>query len=210
MIDWHNWLHSLIGLIVIVNPLLAIPAFTAMTEGDDDSQRRATANRTALTVASVLSLAALAGSSVLHFFSIDISSFRVGGGILILLMAISMLHAKMSGTRHTDEEAQEASTKEQVGVVPLGIPLLAGPGAISTVIIYAHGRDSGYAIGVLIAEIWLVAGLVWLSLSLGERLARVLGKTGINVATRIMGLLLAAIAVQFITHGLQQLLPGLA
>jgi multiple antibiotic resistance protein len=88
--------------------------------------------------------------------------------------------------------------------------LLAGPGAISTVIIYAHGRDNWYAIGVLIAEIWLVAGLVWLSLSLGERLARVLGKTGINVATRIMGLLLAAIAVQFITHGLQQLLPGLA
>ncbi|MEJ2452885.1 MAG: MarC family protein [Candidatus Thiodiazotropha sp.] len=210
MFDWHGELHSLIGLIVIVNPLLAISAFTAMTTGDDPTQRRATAHRTALTVAAVLSLAALGGETLLRFFGIDIPSFRVGGGILILLMAIAMLHAKMSGARHTDEEANEAQDKAQVGVVPLGIPLLAGPGAISTVIIYAHGRSSWLGSGALLGEIWLVAGLVWLSLALGEQLARVLGKTGINVASRIMGLLLSAIAIQFITQGLQQLLPGLA
>jgi len=210
MIGWHSLLHSLIGLIVIVNPLLAIPAFTSLTQGDDPARRRVTAHRTALTVATVLSLAALGGESVLHFFSIDIPAFQVGGGILILLMAIAMLHARMSGARHTDEEADEAQEKAQVGVVPLGIPLLAGPGAISTVILYAHDRSGWLSTGLLVAEIWLVAGLVWLSLALGERLARVLGRTGINVASRIMGLLLAAIAVQFITQGLQQLLPGLA
>ncbi len=210
MIGWHSLLHTLIGLIVIVNPLLAIPAFTSMTQGDDPEQRRVTAHRAALTVAIVLSLAALGGESLLHFFAIDIPAFQVGGGILILLMAIAMLHARMSGARHTDEEADEAHEKAQVGVVPLGIPLLAGPGAISTVIIYAHDRNGCLDTGVLVAEIWLVAGLVWLSLALGERLARVLGKTGINVASRIMGLLLAAIAVQFITQGLRHLLPGLA
>jgi multiple antibiotic resistance protein len=210
MIDWHTWLHSLIGLIVIVNPLLAIPAFTTMTQGEDPMQRRATAHRTALTVAAVLSLSALGGEYVLRFFSIDIPAFQVGGGILILLMAIAMLHAKMGGTRHTAEEADEAQDKSQVGVVPLGIPLLAGPGSISTVIIYAHAQHGVLGTGTLVVEVWMVAGLVWLSLALGDRLAHVLSKTGINVATRIMGLLLAAIAVQFITQGLQHLLPGLA
>ena len=128
---------------------------------------------------------------------------------MILLMAIAMLHARMSGARHTDEEADEAHEKEQVGVVPLGIPLLAGPGAISTVIIYAHAGTGWAGTGLLVLEVWLVAGLVWLALRVGDRVAVVLGTTGMNIATRIMGLLLAAIAVEFITHGLKVLLPGL-
>jgi multiple antibiotic resistance protein len=200
----------LIGLMVIVNPLLAVPAFAALTGGEDHTQRRTTAYHAALTVAVVLSASALGGQALLHLFGISVPAFQVGGGILILLMAIAMLHARMSGARHTEEEADEAQEKEQVGVVPLGVPLLAGPGAISTVIIYAHNGTGWLYTGVLVAEIWLVAGLVWLSLHLGEGVARVLGTTGLNIATRIMGLLLAAIAVGFITHGLRVLLPGLA
>ncbi len=209
MTDWHAWLRTLVGLVVIVNPLLAASAFAALTGGENPVQRRATAHRAALTVALVLTASALGGRVLLRLFGISVPAFQVGGGILILLMAIAMLHARMSGARHTDEEADEAQGKDQVGVVPLGIPLLAGPGAISTVIIYAQG-GGWLSTGVLLAEIWLVAGLVWLSLHLGEGLARVLGSTGMNIATRIMGLLLAAIAVGFVTSGLKTLLPGLA
>lgn len=208
--EGHSWLHMLIGLVVIVNPLLAIPVFTSLTGSENPSQRRSTANQTALTVAIVLVIAALTGQALLHLFGISVEAFKVGGGILILLMAISMLHAKMSGARHTEEEADEAQGKEQVGVVPLGIPLLAGPGSISTVIIYAHDGGGWAHTGILVAEILLVATLVWLALRLGVGVAKVLGNTGMNIATRVMGLLLAAIAVGFITNGLKVLLPGLA
>ena len=210
MNGWHAWLHSLIGLLVIVNPLLAVPAFTVLTGGEDSAERKATANQAALTVAIVLTLSVLGGQAVLRFFGIGIPAFQVGGGVLILLMAIAMLHARMSGARHTDEEAAEAQAKEQVGVVPLGIPLLAGPGSISTAIIYANNGGVWPDLLVLVLEVWLVSALVWLSLRLGNRVAQILGTTGINIATRIMGLILAAIAVGFITNGLKQLLPGLA
>jgi multiple antibiotic resistance protein len=200
----------LVGLLVIVNPLLAVSGFAALTGGEDRAQRRATARQAALTVGLVLSAAALSGQALLRLFGIGVPAFQVGGGLLILLMAIAMLHARMSGARHTDQEAQEAHGKEQVGVVPLGIPLLAGPGGISTVIIYAHRGDGWMHTGVLVVEIWLVAALVWMALHLGEGLARALGGTGLNIATRLMGLLLAAIAVSFVTSGLKALLPGLA
>jgi multiple antibiotic resistance protein len=210
MAEWHHWLHMFVGLLVIVNPLLAVSAFAALTGSEDPRQRRSTAARAALTVALVLSVAALGGRALLSLLGIDLPAFQVGGGILILLMAIAMLHARMSGTRHTPEEAEEAQGKAQLGVVPLGILLLAGPGAISTVIIYAHmGHDWLHNV-VLLGEIWLLGGLVWLVLRLGEGLSRILGQTGLNVVTRVMGLLLAAIAVGFVTTGLKSLLPGLA
>jgi multiple antibiotic resistance protein len=210
MLDWHNGLHMLIGLVVIVNPLLAVTAYAALTDGEDLLQRRATAQRAALTVALVLSASALGGESLLKLFDISLPAFKVGGGILILLMAIAMLHARQSGARHTEQEADEAQGKAQVGVVPLGIPLLAGPGAISTVIIYSHSGLGWMHQALLLAEIWFIGGLVWLALHLGEDLTRVLGTTGLNIASRVMGLLLAAIAVGFVTDGLKVLLPGLA
>jgi multiple antibiotic resistance protein len=210
MSNWHEWLRSLIGLTVIVNPLLAIPAFAVFAGKESPAERRETAHRAALTVAAVLTVSVVGGQAVLRLFGISLPAFQVGGGVLILLMAIAMLHARMSGARHTDEEAVEAQGKEQVGVVPLGMPLLAGPGAISTVIIYAHNGSGWQDTLVLVLEVWLVSGLVWISLRLGDQVGRALGKTGINIATRIMGLLLAAIAVEFVTNGLKQLLPGLA
>lgn len=208
--EMQSPLHTLVGLIVIVNPLLAISAFSALTGGDDAAERKATAYRAALTVATVLILAALVGEQLLAIFGISLPAFQVGGGILILLMAIAMLHARMSGTRHTDEEAEDAQSKEQVGIVPLGIPLLAGPGAITTVIIYSHASVGWLHKAILVGEIAVVGALVWLSLRLGDRLAALLGATGVNIATRIMGLLLAAIAVEFIAKGAKTLLPGLA
>lgn len=210
MSHWYDWLNMFIGLVVIVNPLLAVSAFTTLSGHENLARRRVTARMAALTVAVVLSISALAGELVLGFFGIGLPEFQVGGGILILLMALSMLNARAGPTRHTEEEASEAHERDQVGVVPLGIPLLAGPGAISTAIIYAHKSRGWLDIVVLLGEIWLVATLVWLALRLSDGMMRRLGVTGLNIATRIMGLLLAAIAVSIITQGLKVLLPGLA
>lgn len=209
MFPWHSWLHVLVGMVVVVNPLLAVSAFATLTRGEDSGQRRTTANRAGLTVLVVLSIAVLGGDSVLRLLGIDVPSFRLGGGILILLMAIDMLHARMSGARHTDAEASVDQAREQLGVVPLGIPLLAGPGAISTVMIYAHGHVGLTDRLLLLAGVGVVAILVWLALRLGEPLVRLLGTTGLNIATRVMGLLLAAIAVEFMALGLKGLFPGL-
>jgi len=205
----YVWFNMLVGLIVIINPLMAVTVYPSLTQGEDALQRRETARMAAITVGVVMSSAALAGQTLLSLFGIGIPQFQVGGGILILLMAIAMLNAKVGAARHTSEEASEAQEKEQVGVVPLGIPLLAGPGAISTAIIYAQRGSHWTHLPVLLIEIWLVAGLVWFSLSAADRLQHHLGRTGLNIATRIMGLLLAAIAVGFITQGLKTLLPGL-
>ena len=138
MSNWYAWLNMLVGLIVIVNPLLGVSSITTLASDETSEQRRATARMAALTVGVVMSISAIAGEAVLALFGIGIPEFHVGGGILLLLIAVSMLNARMSGVRHTAAESEEAQMREQVGVVPIGIPLLAGPGAISTAILYAH------------------------------------------------------------------------
>ncbi len=205
-----NYFTSFVGLLVIANPLLAIPLFTSLSQGATRSQRNRTARRTAWTVAITLTSAALLGDRLLRLFGIPMAAFQVGGGILMLLMGIAMMHARLSAARHTPEETLEAQERDEIGVVPLGIPLLAGPGAITTVILYAHQRQGITPLFVLLCEIWLLAALVWLALRIAAPLNRMLGTTGINVANRIMGLLLSAIAVDFITLGMRSLLPGLA
>jgi multiple antibiotic resistance protein len=134
----YAWLNSLVGLVIVVNPLLGVSVIAALTEHETPEQRRGTARAAALTVAIVLSISAVCGEAILSVFGIGIPEFQVGGGILILLMAVTMLQARIGDVRHTEEEAHEAHGRASVGVVPLGLPLLAGPGAISTAIIYAH------------------------------------------------------------------------
>lgn len=206
--EWHEYLKMFIGLLVILNPMLAVPMFVTLTESLGDAERLATARRTALAVGMVLTIAALLGQEILNLFGISIASFRVGGGLLLLLMAVAMMHARMSGAQHTREESEEALGKSDVAVVPLAIPLLAGPGAISTAIIYAH-REMPWLHALLIGEIWAIAFLVWLTLRSALPISRHLGTTGINITTRLMGLILAAIAVEFIVNGLKVMLPGL-
>lgn len=210
MSNWYAWMNMLIGLIVIVNPLLGVSSIATLAGNETPRQRQTTARMAALTVGVVMSVSAIAGEALLFVFGIGIPEFHVGGGILLLLIAVSMLNARMSDTRHTEEENDEAQLREEIGVVPIGIPLLAGPGAMSTAIIYAHKGHGWVDMSVLLGEIWLVAALVWVSLRAGDRLMAVLGRTGLNIASRIMGLLLAAIAVGFVTQGLKILLPGLA
>ncbi len=207
--DWSQSFRTFGGLLAILNPLGAIPIFLGLTLDQSPSQRKQTARLAAMAVATVLIVSVWAGGSILDFFGVRIASFRVGGGILILLMAISMLTARTSGAKHTAEEAEEAELKDSVGVVPIGVPLLAGPGAISLVIVDAQAAASTGRL-MLSGIILLVATITWFTLLLANPIGKVLGTTGINIFTRLMGLLLAAVAVEYIAVGLQELFPALA
>ncbi len=157
----------------------------------------------------MLVVACFLGDMILEFFGISMASFRIAAGILLLLMALSMLHAKQSPSKHTPEEAEDAASRDNVAVVPLAIPLMTGPAAMSTVIIYAHKATSLFDTGFIIASSLATALIAWLALRMASRITVWLGKTGMNVAVRVMGLLLAAIAVEFITSGLGQVFPNL-
>jgi MarC family membrane protein len=207
MLDYTEYTKLLIGLLAIINPLGSVPIFVALTPEATQAERMKIIRVALLAVAIILLVSLFLGQAILDFFGITISSFRVGGGILILLMAVAMLQAKVSPAAHTEAELE---TGESVAVVPLAIPLLAGPGAISTVILYAH-RGHGtlhYALASLdILVVVLILGLVFL---LVPWITRYVSQTGINIFTRIMGLILAAIAVEFIANGLKGLFPALA
>jgi multiple antibiotic resistance protein len=156
----------------------------------------------------------VAGESLLAFFGISVASLRVAGGLLVLGMAWSMLQAKMSPAKQTPEEAREAQRAQEgaerpnIGVVPLGMPLLAGPGSISVMIIAAGRTDSVAGHAAVLGATLVVAALAWGILLAAGPIAKGLGRTGMNIATRFMGLILAAIAVEFITSGLGEIFPG--
>jgi multiple antibiotic resistance protein len=208
--DWAYLFKIGIALFAIVNPIGSVPIFISATDGWEQKQKMRTANVVALTVFLVLGASALFGEGILDFFSISIPSFQVGGGILILLIAINMLHAKQSHSKQTPEEAKTMEERDVIAIVPLSIPLLAGPGAISSMIIAAQDSATVGAQLSLLMPILVVALLVWLSLRLSSYIAGKLGTIGINIVTRLMGLILAAMAVEFIAHGLSGLFPALA
>ncbi|MCX7627763.1 MAG: NAAT family transporter [Methylophilaceae bacterium] len=209
MSEWSHLFKTGIALFAIVNPIGSVPIFLSATNGWSDVDRARTVRTVALTVFMVLVTAVFLGDRILQFFGISIASFQVGGGILLLLMAISMMHAHQSGFRHTPEEMRAASEREAVAVVPLSIPLLAGPGAISSMIIAADQSGSFWGHVMLILPVAVVSFLVWVILMLSVGIAHRLGTIGINVVTRLMGLILAAMAIEFMARGLGRLFPGL-
>jgi multiple antibiotic resistance protein len=197
------------AILAIVNPIGAVPVFVSMVSNQSQQERRGIARLTAFSVAIVLVTACLFGDSLLRFFGVSMASFRVGGGILVMLIAIAMFHAQLSWSKATPEETKEAEQKADVAVVPLAIPLLSGPGAISTVIIFADRFSSWTLKGYLVGICVMVAITVWITLLMAIPIGTRLGKTGINIVTRLMSMFLAAIAVEIIAGGLGQLLPGL-
>jgi multiple antibiotic resistance protein len=209
MTEWTGYIKIFSTLLAIVNPLGAVPIFVSLTQGMNEAERRHIARTTSIAVAVVLVIATLLGKPLLNFFGVSIASFRVGGGILLLLMSIAMMQARHTQSKQTPEEAEEAEEKESIAVVPIAMPLLAGPGAISTVIIYTDQSFRPFHLGLIIGSSLVVALLTWFSLKAAIPVSRMMSKTGINIATRLMGLLLAAISVEFIAGGLTQLLPGL-
>jgi multiple antibiotic resistance protein len=203
------FLQSFITIFSIVNPVGAIPIFVSLTSDLDARDSRRTAMVASLCLFLCLSIFAFAGRLILGTFGIQLAAFRAGGGVLLLLMALNMLSASTSRVKQSPAELAEAMDRDSVGVVPLGIPLLAGPGAISTAIVLQEGAESLAQSAMLLGAIGLTALLAVVLLSAGAPIAKLLGRTGINVATRIMGLLLAAMAIQFLASGLGELLPGL-
>jgi len=208
--DYTEYLKFFTALLAILNPIGAIPVFVGMTQEMPVPERRRVARTAAISVFILLIISSVFGEGILHVFGISIASFRVGGGILILLIAISMLNAQHPGSKHSPEEAQEAETKDNIAVVPLAIPLLAGPGSISTVIIFSNHIAGPMDWTCMLISILLVGIVVWLALTAAIPVGKLIGRTGINIASRIMGLLLSAIAIEFIVGGLLKLMPGLA
>lgn len=201
---------ALITLLAIVNPLAAIPFFIHFTEGYGDAQRRHTIMIAARTVFIVIAVSALLGLHLLSFFGISLASFQVGGGLLLLISSLNMINAKPAETRATPSEIDDSDTRASIAVVPLTIPLLTGPATMSTVVIYAEKAATFWQHAALLVYGGVIAAVVVLCFTLAERIAGWLGKTGINVMTRLMGLVLAAIAVEIMSDGLIQLFPALA
>ncbi len=206
-----DYAQIFVSMLAIVNPLLGVPMFVSLTDQMESARRHGAARATAITVTCVLGVSVLGGAAILGAFGINVMDFSIAGGILVLLMAINMLNARSdAGTRMSADERLEASRRDSIAIVPLGIPLLAGPGAISTAIIIADVSHTTRH-RVLLIVICVVIGLItYLTLRAARGISRILGVTGMNIVNRLMGLLLAAVAVSFIVTGVQRLFPGLA
>lgn len=191
------------SILFIVDPLTAVPTFLAMTARDPPEVRRLMARRGAWTCAITLTAFALGGSLIFRLFGITMGAFKIAGGVLIGLNALDMVQARRSQQRETPIEKAEGMEKEDVGIMPLGVPLLGGPGAISTVMVLT-GPSQGVVttLGVY-GAIALTAFVSYLTLAAASRVERRLGQTGMRVLTRLMGLVLCAIAVQFIVDGIK-------
>ncbi|MGZ3417146.1 MAG: MarC family protein [Polyangiales bacterium] len=189
------------SLLSIVDPLAAIPIFVALVAKEPKPEQRRTALRAVFTMAVMLMLFAVAGNAIFHFFGITVAAFKIAGGILLFSMALDMMRAHHSPVRSTPAETNEAVAKEDVGIIPLGIPLLSGPGAIATVMMWAARAKGPAQNAALYGSILIVALVTSVALLFSTTLLARLGKTGINVATRIMGLILAATAAQFVVDG---------
>lgn len=207
--DWPALAKATLTLFAIVDPVGTIPFFLVATRGLSTREARRAGAIAALTVWAVLAAAALLGESALRFFDIRIESFSVAGGLLLLMLSLSMLQAHVSPLRQTPDEALEAEEKEAIGAVPLGVPLLAGPGAITQVIVAAGGApgDTMHQASLLV-PITLVAVAVWACFYAAPVIAHRLGRTGIHIVTRLMGLIIAALSVEMLARGLAGLFPG--
>lgn len=207
---YEIYAKSFIALLAIANPIGAIPLLLSLTSDQSNKLRAKVVRRCVIAVAFILIGSVWVGEPLLGLFGIGVPAFRAGGGILIVLMAIAMLHARLSHTRQTPSEAVENQDKDDVAIVPLAIPLIAGPGAISLMIVTAN-QIPGWVgrIGLTLC-ILLFSVLLWTALHLAEPIAKRLGETGLNIITRLMGLILVAVGVQMIAVGIKELLPGLA
>lgn len=204
-------LKSLLTLLAVLNPVGVIPFFIHFTAKLTPAQRRRTVWISAVTVLLVISASALAGLQILRFFGISIASFQVGGGVLLLINSVQMLNAEPADSKAADlsEAGQKIDAGDSVAVSPLTIPLITGPATISTMIIYAE-KSTGFADQALLVGYGVVGALAtFVCLSASAPIARFLGQTGINILTRIMGLLLAAIGVEIMADGLMKLFPAL-
>lgn len=210
MTESGAWLVATFSAIFfVVDPVAVVPLFLAMTPGEDAAKRARTATRACIVATVVLVAFAGGGQVLFHALGITIPAFRVAGGLLLLLTALDELQVRPPATRTTAGEIAEGTAKEDIAVVPLAMPLLAGPGAIATVVVLAAQAKERWQIGAVVLAIVVTTGVAWALMQVAERVDRLLGATVRAVIVRVSGLLLAAVGVQFVVSGLAELFPGL-
>jgi multiple antibiotic resistance protein len=202
---WNEYARFFTALFVILDPFAAIPVFLSLTVGYTQVERNRIALRTAITVSGVLIISALFGESILTGLGTSLASFRVGGGLILVLMALVTLHG------HSSREPVDLIDRDAIAIVPLAIPLMAGPGAISTVIIESHRGAffSGHAF-IVIGIILLVSLILWVMLRMAVPIGHRLGAMGMSIMNRLLGLILVAIGIEIMANGLKDLFPVLA
>ena len=196
---------ALTSVFFLVDPFAALPTFLVIAADADLVERRRLARKASITCFVVLTAFASAGSLIFRFFGITLPAFEIAGGIILILMGLEMLQARRSATHETPGEMQEGATKEDAGIIPLGTPMLAGPGAISTVMVLMGPSPNWWRIALVFVAIAITSLASFMILSAADRVRHFLGETGIRILMRLMGLLLTAIAVQFIVNGLAEL-----
>jgi multiple antibiotic resistance protein len=209
-VDATTFLAVLVSVFAIVNPVGVIPTFIALTGSYTARERLRVIVRACLVGLGVLLLFGLAGERIFDLFSITIPAFRIAGGILIFKVAFDMLQGERPKSDSNDQEITDALERENIGITPLGVPLLTGPGAITTVMILVANDAAATDRMLIYAACVLVFAASFALLLVGDRLFALLGRSGLQVFTRVMGLVLAALAIQFIVNGLAAALPGLA
>jgi multiple antibiotic resistance protein len=197
---------ALSSIFFLVDPFAALPTFLAVTAGAAARRRRKMAWKASVTALVVLSAFAIAGQYIFKMFGITLPAFEIAGGIILLLIGLDMLEAKRSPTQESTEETTEASLKEDAGIVPLGIPMLAGPGSITSVmVLVGQAQGEWQKMLAILMSILITAAICYLVLGNSDRVARALGDTGVRILVRIMGLLLVALAVQYFVNGMVDL-----
>jgi multiple antibiotic resistance protein len=193
------------SIFFLVDPFAALPTFLAVTEGADAARRRRMAWKASLTALVFLSAFAVAGQYIFKLFGITLPAFEIAGGIILLLIGLDMLEAKRSATQEASGDTAAAASKEDAGIVPLGIPMLAGPGSITSVMVLVGQAQRRWQMLAILGSIAITAAICYLVLGNSDRVARALGDTGIRILVRIMGLLLVALAVQYFVNGMADL-----
>ncbi len=193
-----------VTVFALVDPFGALPFFVSLTEGFSDADRAIVRRRAVIVLGSVLGLFALVGRFLFAAFGLTLAAFEIAGGIILFIVAYDMLHGEVTRTKLTNEDREEAiARRDEIAVVPLGIPLLAGPGAISTVMIYeGSAGDDPIMVAAVFLAIAVTTAATFFILKYGQKIFRYLGKTGIMAMTRVLGLLLAAVGVQFVIYGI--------
>ena len=207
MLSWFvDFLHFSLAMLAVCAPQSAIPVFINLTDGMGRREKAGIARQTGIAVACVLCSSAFFGSALLDMFGVSLNAFRIAGGILLMSIAFGMM--KASEKRHTKEEQAEAENREAIGVMPLAIPVISGPGSISAMVIATQmDKSLPHLIAVLCSGL-AVATVAWLLLRVADKLAAVLGQTGLNIIGRLCGMLLAALAVEFIYTSLKDMFPA--
>ena len=213
----HSWVRELLSfsllslsaVFFVVDPMGVVPVFVAMTRRDSEEKRNRMARRASLTAFVILTVFAVAGTVIFRLLGVTLGAFKVAGGILLLLTSIEMLRAQQVRTRIIPEEEQEGAEKDDVAIFPLAIPLLAGPGAIATVTALMGRAGRTLFMVPVILSIAVTCAASYLMLRAATKISRFLGGTGLSVMNRVIGLIIGAIAVQFIFDGLKDTFPRL-